>query len=268
MSADPVSPMTRSALLKQVLTRTPPTAMRGSGVYLIDDRGHRYLDASSGAMTASIGHGNGRVAEAMMRQAEQVAFTYRTQFTNEPAEELARRLARLAPEGLNTAFFVNSGSEATEYAIRAATNHWRERGQPTKVKVLGRFISYHGMTMGALSMSGHAARRPDYSTLLHAFPVVPPASQYRFARPHETETEYAERAAAEVEAAIMAQDPATVSAFIAEPIVGAAGGVLVPPAGYFRKVREVCDRLGVLLIIDEVITGIARTGDWFACQFE
>lgn len=263
------SPSTsRSALLKQNLKRHYPTVSHGSGVFLYDTEGREYLDGSSGAMTASIGHGVAEVADVMREQAERVAFTYRTQFTNDPAEELACRLADLAPGDLNTAFFVSSGSEATEFAMRAAISHWREKGEPQKVKVLGRHVSYHGMTMGALSMSGHAGRRPDYASLLHPFPVAPPVHGYRYAHPGESEGEYAERALRAVEAAIVAEEPGTVAAFIAEPIVGAAGGVLVPPAGYFRGLRELCRRLDTLLIADEVITGAGRTGDWFACSAE
>lgn len=260
--------MSGKALLKQDLRMRYPTVSHGRGVFLYDTDGREYLDGSSGAMTASIGHGVAEVAEVMREQAARVAFTYRTQFTNEPAEQLARRLARVAPGDLNTAFFVSSGSEATEFAIRAATGHWREKGRPSKVKVLGRHVSYHGMTMGALSMSGHAARRPDYGSLLHPFAVAPPVHGYRYARPDESDAEYAVRALLEVEAAILAEDPSTVAAFIAEPIVGAAGGVLVPPSGYFSGLREICSRLDILLVADEVITGAGRTGDWFACTTE
>lgn len=163
-----------SALLKQRLDKVYPTVSHGDGVFLFDVEGRKYLDGSSGAMTASVGHGVAEIAEALRDQAARVAFTYRTQFTSLPTEALACRLAELAPGDLDHAFFVSSGSEATEFAIRAVVNHWREVGRPSKVKVLGRHLSYHGMTMGALSMSGHAARRPDYGSLLHAFPVAPP----------------------------------------------------------------------------------------------
>ncbi|MBO1902162.1 aminotransferase class III-fold pyridoxal phosphate-dependent enzyme [Leucobacter weissii] len=260
--------MPASALLKQHLGVHYPTVTHGEGVFLFDDEGRRYLDGAGGAMTASIGHGVREVAEAMREQAARVAFSYRTQFTNGPAEELARRLTALAPGDLDHAFFVNSGSEATEFAIRAAVGHWRERGRPHKVKVLGRELSYHGMTLGSLSMSGHAARRPDYGSLLHPFPVAPPAHAFRFARPGESEEAYAARAAEAFEREIVAADPGTVAAIIVEPIVGAAGGVLVPPSGYLRRLREICDRLEVLLILDEVITGLGRTGAWFASETE
>ena len=260
--------MAGSALLKQQVARHYPTVTHGEGVFLYDADGRRYLDGSSGAMTASIGHGVEEIADATRAQLARVAFSYRTQFTNQPAEDLARRLTGLAPGDLNWVFFVNSGSEATEFAMRAAIGYWRERGLPAKVKILSRYMSYHGMTLGALSMSGHEARRPDYGPLLHPFPVGPPAYPFRFALPGEGEDAYAARAAGEFEAALVAADPCTVAAIIVEPIVGAAGGVLMPPNGYLKHLREACDRHDVLLIMDEVITGIGRIGDWFASATE
>lgn len=257
-----------SALLKQEIDREYLTATRGEGVFLYDSTGKRYLDGSSGAMTANIGHGVREVAEIVSRQAGCLAFSYRTQFTNEPAEELARRLTELAPGDLNWAFFVNSGSEGTEYAMRAAVGYWRELGHPGKVKILGRATSYHGMTMGALSMSGHTARRPDYGTLLHSFALGPTVDASRLAYSGEDEVAYGERAAAEFEQTIIEEDPSTIAAVIVEPIVGAAGGVLVPPKGYLTRLREVCDRQDILLILDEVITGMGRTGEWFASSNE
>lgn len=252
-----------TALLKQRLDKSYPTIARGEGVRLWDTDGRDYIDGSSGAMTANIGHGIPEIAEAIAAQARQVAFAFRTQFTNAPAETLAQRLADLAPGDLNYVCFVNSGSEASEHAMRVALHVWRERGQPSKVKILGRERSYHGMTMGALSMSGHDARRPDYGPLLHDFPVVPAAYGYRSAwadLPEEDQWQ----AANDWERAILAAGPETVAAVIAEPIVGAALGAVPAPKGYFKRLREICDTHGVLLIMDEVITGIGRTGSWFA----
>lgn len=262
------SPISDSSLLKQIMDKKYPVVDYGKGVFLYDTEGRQYLDGSSGAMTANIGHGVDEIAAAMSGQCRRVAFTYRTQFTNLPAEQLARRLTDIAPGDLDKAFFVNSGSEASEFAIRTAVSYWRERGLPGKVKILGRTISYHGMTMGALSMSGHTARRPDYGSLLHSFSFAPPAYAYRLAQPGESEEAYAERSAKAFEEAIRAEDAGTVAAVIVEPVVGAAGGVLTPPTGYFSRLREICDRLDVLLIIDEVITGMGRTGDWFASSYE
>lgn len=252
-----------TALLKQRLDKRYPTVARGKGVRLWDIEGRDYIDGSSGAMTANIGHGVAEIAAVMQRQAEQVAFTFRTQFTNEPAEELARRLTAVAPGDLNHAFFVSSGSEAAEHAMRVALHIWRERGQPGKVKVLGRERSYHGMTMGALSMSGHNARRPDYGPLLHPFASVPAADAYRSAW-GDLPADQQWTAADDWERVLLAEGPETVAAVIAEPIVGAAAGAMPAPPGYFRRLREICDKHDVLLIMDEVITGLGRTGAWFA----
>ncbi len=259
--------MDGSPLLKPNLAAHYPTAIRGEGPYLFDSEGRRYFDGSSGAMTANLGHGLRGIGEVMAKQAETVAFTFRNQFSNEPAERLAHKLCELAPGDICRAFFVNSGSEASEYAIRMSLHYWKECGQPHKTKILGRATSYHGMTMGALSISGHSGRRPDYGPLLHPFANVPPAYCYRCPfglRPDHCAMECADA----WETEILAQGPATVAAVIAEPIVGAAGGVLPPPPGYFRRLREICDRHDILLIADEVITAAGRTGAWFASEQE
>ncbi|MDX3975011.1 aminotransferase class III-fold pyridoxal phosphate-dependent enzyme [Shinella sp.] len=255
----------KSALLKHSIDKPLAMVTHGKGIFLYDDQGRDYIDGSSGAMTANIGHG---VTEIAAEQAERVAFAFRMQFTNGPAEELAARIANLAPGDLNSVFFVNSGSEASECAIRVALQYWKEQGRPEKVKVLGRKISYHGMTMGALSLSGHTGRRVDYGPLLHPFPVAPPAYAYRFSIDGNNTEAYAAAAAQAFEDAIIEQGVESVAAVIAEPIVGAAGGVLVPPPGYFKRLREICDRLDILLILDEVITGLGRTGAWFAASDE
>lgn len=257
----------KSALLKLEIDKNYPVITHGRGVYLYDKEGREYIDGSSGAMTANIGHGVSEIGDAMKRQSDQVAFTFRHQFTNEPAEQLAARIAALAPGDLNWVSFVNSGSEASEHAIRLALQYWRERGRPTKVKILSRHSSYHGMTMGALSMSGHLARRADYGTLLHPFPAVPPAYCYRCPWGKQPESCALECATA-WEDSILNAGADTVAAVIAEPIVGAAGGALMPPTGYFESLRKTCDKLDVLLIVDEVITGLGRTGSWFACADE
>ena len=256
-----------SALLKQQVEKSYPTVVRGKGVWLWDSDGRDYIDGSSGAMTANIGHGVSEIADAMQQQAKSIAFTFRTQFTNKPAEDLASRLAALAPGDLDYVFFVSSGSEASEYAMRVALHVWKEKGQPGKVRFLSRERSYHGMTMGALSMSGHDARRPDYGPLLHDFPSVAAAYSYRSAWSQEPEDQQY-KSADDWEKAILHAGPDHVAAVIVEPIVGAAGGALVAPPGYFRRLREICDRHDVLLIMDEVITGMGRTGVWFASEQE
>ena len=258
-----------SALLKNDLAKSYQTVARGKGVWLWDTEGRDYIDGSSGAMTANIGHGVEEIADAMAAQAREVAFAFTAQFTNAPAEELARRLTALAPGDLDHVFFVNSGSEASEHAMRLALQVWRERGRPGKTRFISRQRSYHGMTMGALSMSGHDGRRGDFGDYLHAFPEVPPAYAFRSDWGDLPEDEQGAVAAAEWETAILAAGGADkVAAVIAEPIVGAAGGALVPPPGYFTALREICDRHDVLLIADEVITGMGRTGSWFASGFE
>lgn len=242
-----------------------PIVDRAQGAYLYDQNGKQYLDGSAGAMTVSIGHGVTEIIDAMQAQAKRVCFTYRTQFDNEPAEELARELTAIAAGDINHAFFVNSGSEATELTMRAALQYWREKGMPSKSKILGRQIGYHGMTMGSLSMSGHAQRRSDYGELLHAFAVAPPVYDFRFPL---SGADADNHGAAIWERLLIEEDPQTVAAVIVEPIVGAAGGALTPPIGYLGALREICDRHDVLLIVDEVITGLGRTGKWFAYEHD
>lgn len=256
-----------SALLKQALERIYPTLERGEGVWLWDTDGKKYLDGSSGAMTANIGHGVAEIAKVLHDQAKKVAFCFRTQFTNQPAEDLAARLVALAPEGISHASFVSSGSEATEHAMRMAIQFWKDKGKPGKTRFLSRERSYHGMTMGALSASGHEVRRPDFGDLLHPFPVVPAADAYRSSWGDASPEEQA-KAADAWEQAILAAGADNVAAVIAEPIVGAAGGALVAPPGYFKRLRSICDRHEVLLVMDEVITGMGRTGVWFASEEE
>lgn len=266
MSPTSVGPK-QSALLAARSGRQYPVAAYGKGVYLYDTEGRRYLDGSSGAMTASIGHGVSEVAEAMARQARSLAFVFRNQFSSLPAEQLAARLTALAPGDMRSAFFVNSGSEATEYAFRTALAYWKARGRPAKTRVLGRRLSYHGMTLGALSLSGSPLRRRDYEPHLHPLAVVPPAYCYRCPfglTPDRCRLE----CATAFETEILRQGPEQVAAVIVEPIVGAAGGAIPAPPGYLKRLRDICDRYEVLLIADEVITGIGRTGAWFACEEE
>jgi adenosylmethionine-8-amino-7-oxononanoate aminotransferase len=252
-------------LIKQPLGAELPVVDRAQGVYIYDRNGRDYLDGSGGAMTVSIGHGVREVLDAMHEQAEQVCFTYRSHFTNAPAEQLAATLVELAPEGVSHAFFVNSGSEATELAMRTAQQYWRDRGHPGKTHVLGRAISYHGMTMGALSMSGHAARRSDYGNLLHTFAVAPPPYPYRFPLSGTDADDFGAKVWDRI---IRDYGADKVAAVIVEPVVGAAGGALTPPVGYMRALRAICDRHNVLLISDEVITGMGRTGAWFGCDHD
>ena len=177
--------MKREHLIKPVLDHHYPTIQYGKGVFLYDDQGKAYLDASSGAVTAGIGHGVEEIVDAMLEQASKVSFVYRSQFTSEPAEQLAKKLSDLAPGSDYWAFFVNSGSEATETAMKIAIQHWQEKGRLGKNKVLSRRMSYHGITMGALSMSGHVLRRRRFIPLLEDFPVVAPPYCYRCPCEHD-----------------------------------------------------------------------------------
>lgn len=256
-----------SSLLKFDFSNNYPVITHGKGIFLYDTEGREYIDGSSGAMTANIGHGVKEIGIAMHEQSDKVAFTFRHQFTNEPAERLASRIAALAPGGLSSVAFVNGGSEASEYAIRVALQYWRDKGLSSKVKILSRHTSYHGMTMGALSMSGQPIRRSDYGPLLHSFPSVQAPNCYRCPWGKRPESCALECASAWNDA-ITDAGVDTVAAVIVEPIVGSAGGVLMSPPHYLSTLREICDKRGVLMIVDEVITGLGRTGAWFACADE
>jgi adenosylmethionine-8-amino-7-oxononanoate aminotransferase len=249
----------KSYVIKPDLGKVYPTVSHGEGIYLYDAAGKRYLDGCSGAVTASIGHAVPEVAEAMKRQAELVSFAYRSHFSSEPVEALAAKLAAWAPGSLNWSFFVSSGSEATETAQKIAIQYWQEKGLERKNRIISRFMSYHGITMGALSMSGHVLRRKRFVPLLQDYPSVPTPYYYRYGG-ELTPEEYGLRCADELEQAIRRIGPEHVAAFIAEPVIGAAGGAIVPPAGYFQRIREICDRYQVLFIADEVMTGMGRTG--------
>lgn len=257
--------MRREHLIKPILDRSYPTVQKGKGIYLYDDQGKAYLDACSGAVTASIGHGVQEIADAMLNQADQVSFVYRSQFTSEPAEKLARKLSDLAPGGDYWTFFVNSGSEATETAMKVAIQHWQEQGKPKKIQILSRRMSYHGITMGALSMSGHVLRRKRFLPLLEDFPQVAPPYCYRC--PFDTAfPTCGHKCAEDLESAISRIGAEHIAAFIAEPIIGAAGGAVAPPEGYYQKIKEICERNEILFIADEVMTGIARTGKMFGLE--
>lgn len=255
----------RDHLIKPVLEQSYPVISYGKGIYLYDVEGKQYIDGASGAVTASIGHGVLEIAEAMMEQAGKISFAYRSQFTSEPAEKLAKKLAELAPGDLNWSFFVNSGSEATETAMKIAIQHWQEKGYKGKNRILSRWMSYHGITMGALSMSGHVLRRKRFVPLLEDFPAV--SAPYCYRCPFNSSYPSCQLACAnELETAIRRTGPENIAAFIAEPIIGASGGAVTPPDGYYQKIREICDQYEILFIADEVMTGIGRTGKMFGVE--
>lgn len=257
--------MKRDHLIKPVLDYNYPAAAYGKGIYIYDQEGRKYIDGSSGAVTASIGHGVQDIVEAMLEQAQQISFTYRSQFTNEPAEKLAQKLSELAPGDLNWSFFVNSGSEATETAMKIAIQHWQEKGFSQKNRIISRWTSYHGITMGALSMSGHVLRRKRFVPLLEDYPAV--SAPYCYRCPiGQTVHDCGLACAQELETVIERIDAENIAAFIAEPIIGASAGAVTPPAGYYQRIKEICERHDVLFIADEVMTGIARTGKMFAME--
>lgn len=246
------------------LTKLCPTIVRGEGIYLYDDKGNRYIDGSSGSSLAcNIGHGVKEVAQVMTPQAEQVTYnpthcSMSTQFL-----DMCERLIKLAPTGLNRIFSVSGGSEAVETALKFSKQYQLERGYASKYIVIGRWQSYHGNTIGALSASGHTYRRRKHSSSLLGFPHIPPAYCYRC----YFGSSYPEcdlRCARVLENAILQEGPENVSTFIAEPVVGAANAAVSPPDGYFQIIREVCDKYDVLLVADEVMSGLGRTGRNFA----
>ncbi|HEY7201046.1 MAG TPA: aminotransferase class III-fold pyridoxal phosphate-dependent enzyme [Candidatus Dormibacteraeota bacterium] len=254
-----------SHLLKPRLGDTLPTVARAQGCWVWDAAGRRYLDGSAGAVVVSLGHGHPEVLAALREQAGLVTYAVRAQFTNEPAERLAGRLAELAPGDLDSVYLVNSGSEAVEAAVRLALQHWSELGRPSKRRFISRHGSYHGTTLGALSLSGHPVRRRHVEPLLHPFPAVPQPSRYRCAASPACPP--CDLSCADAfDAAIRAAGPDSVAGVIVEPVVGATGGAVVAPPGYHQRLREICDRHDVLLIADEVMTGVGRCGAFLAME--
>ena len=244
----------------------PPVAVGGEGCYLIDSTGKRYLDGSGGAAVSCLGHGDAEITAAIKAQLDRLAFAHTGFFTSEPAEALADLLIANAPGDLDRVYFVSGGSEATEAAIKLARQYWVERGEPQRGKLIARKQSYHGNTIGALSAGGNEWRRAQFAPLLLDISHIEPCYEYRLRRDDESAEEYGIRAANALEAEIQRLGPETVMAFMAEPVVGATAGALAPAPGYFKRIREICDRYGVLLILDEVMCGMGRTGSLFACE--
>jgi adenosylmethionine-8-amino-7-oxononanoate aminotransferase len=242
-----------------------PTVERGEGVYLYDTAGRRYLDAAGGALVVNIGHGVAEVTEAMATQARRAAFAHGTQFTSGPLETYAAALAEVSPIAEPCVYLVSGGSESVETAIKLARQVCLARGEPGRYKVIARWGSYHGATLGALSASGRAPLRRPYSPLLIDMPHISPCYCYRcpFGKTYPS---CSVACADALEAEILRQGPETVAAFIAEPVVGATLAAAVPPPEYWPRVRAICNRYGVLLIADEVMTGLGRTGRWFAVE--
>ena len=245
-----------------------PNAVGGDGCYIIDEKGKRYLDASGGAAVSCLGHSDKTIQKAIIEQTEKLAFAHTSFFTSEPAELLANLLAKHSPEGLDKVYFVSSGSEAVEASLKLARQYFVEIGKPEKHKVISRKQSYHGNTLGALAAGGNIWRRSFFEKLLVETSLISPCYPYRHQTQDETELEYGLRVANELEEEIINLGSENVMAFIAETVVGATAGALTPVPGYFKRVREICDKYDVLLILDEVMCGMGRTGSLFACDDE
>jgi adenosylmethionine-8-amino-7-oxononanoate aminotransferase len=245
-----------------------PVAVAGDGIAIVDRAGRRYLDASGGAAVSCLGHGHPRVTEAIKAQADRLAYAHTSFFTSEPAEQLADHLIAGAPAGIDQVYFVSGGSEAVEAALKMARQYFVEIGQPERRRFVARRQSYHGNTLGALAVGGNAWRRRQFEPLLTEVAHVSPCYPYRGLEAGETEEAYGLRLAAELEATVLRLGPATVIGFVAEPVVGATMGAVPAVPGYFEAVRAVCDRYGMLLILDEVMCGMGRTGTLFACEQE
>ena len=245
-----------------------PNAVGGDGCYIIDEKGKRYLDASGGAAVSCLGHSDKTIQKAIIEQTEKLAFAHTSFFTSEPAELLANLLAKHSPEGLDKVYFVSSGSEAVEASLKLARQYFVEIGKPEKHKVISRKQSYHGNTLGALAAGGNVWRRSFFEKLLVETSLISPCYPYRHQTQDETELEYGLRVANELEEEIINLGSENVMAFIAETVVGATAGALTPVSGYFKRVREICDKYDVLLILDEVMCGMGRTGSLFACDDE
>lgn len=243
-----------------------PTAIRGEGCYLFDETGKRYFDGSGGAAVSCLGHGDPEIIRAVQAQVETLEFAHTGFLTSEPAEELADLLIQHAPETLDRVYFVSGGSEATEAAIKLARQYFVERGEPTRRHVIARRQSYHGNTLGALAAGGNELRRAQFAPLLIDIKHISPCYEYAERREDETSFDYGQRVAQELEDEILRLGPETVMAFMAEPVVGATSGAVPAVDGYFKRIREICDTYGVLLILDEVMCGMGRTGHLFACE--
>ncbi len=241
-------------------------AVGGHGIELIAADGRRFIDASGGAAVSCLGHGHPRVVRAIARQAEVLAYAHTSFFTNEPAEALADCLVEQAPAGLSRVYFVDNGSAAVETALKMARQYHIETGTSGRTRVISRRQSYHGNTLGALAVGGNIGRRAPYEPLLFETSLIEPCFEYRSAREGETPEEYGRRAADALEKDLLRVGPDTVMAFIAETVVGATAGAVPPAPGYLRRIREICDRYGVLLILDEVMCGAGRTGWFLACE--
>ena len=260
--------MKRSNIFPRHSNYDLPTAIKGEGCYIVDNNGKKYIDGSGGAAVSCLGHSDNTVKDAIIKQTKKLAYAHTSFFTNEPAEKLANLLVRSSPTGLDRVYLASSGSEALEASIKLAKQYFIEIGKPKKHRVISRRQSYHGNTLGALACGGNIWRRHFFEDLLIETSLISPCYLYRNKRSDETEWNYGQRVAKELEDEILNLGQDNVMAFIAETVVGATAGALTAVPGYFKLIREICNKYDVLLILDEVMCGMGRTGSLFACDDE
>ena len=245
-----------------------PVAVRSEGSYIFDDSGKSYLDASGGAAVSCLGHAHPTVIKALHRQLDELTYAHTAFFTSEQAEKLAHRLCLEAPKGIDRVYLVSGGSEGVEAALKLARQYYVEKGEPNRKTIIARQQSYHGNTLGALAAGGNKWRRDQFAPLLIDTHHIAPCFAYRGKNESENDFEYGQRVANELELKLLELGPETVMAFIAEPVVGATAGAVTAVDGYFRRIREICDKYGVLLVLDEVMCGMGRTGYLYACEHD
>jgi adenosylmethionine-8-amino-7-oxononanoate aminotransferase len=255
-----------SHVFQRYMRKLYPVAVRGDGPYIIDGTGKRYLDAASGAGVSSLGYSDRGVADAIARQAHELAYVYNAYFTTEASERLADALVEMTPAGLDWVYFGSGGSESMDGALKMALQFHLDHGQPTRRRFISRRQSYHGCALGGLAVSGNTIRRMLFEDVLMQADFVSPCNAYRDQQPGETDTAYVVRLAQELEDTIRRVGPGTVAAFIAEPVVGATNGAVPPVAGYFKAIKAVLDRHGILFIADEILTGAGRTGTYLSIE--
>ncbi|WP_461551505.1 aspartate aminotransferase family protein [Sinorhizobium meliloti] len=255
-------------ILHRTIGKTLPSAVAGEGIHVTDSEGRTYIDGSGGAAVSCLGHNHPEVLDAMKVQMGRIAYAHTSFFTTDVAEELAEQLIAVAPIGLDYVYFVSGGSEAVEAALKMARQYFVEIGQPQRRHIIARRQSYHGNTIGALAAGGNEWRRAQFKPILPETHHVSPCYAYRDMRPDETTESYTDRLACELESKILELGAEAVMAFVAEPVVGATLGAVGPVADYFKRARQICDKYGILLILDEVMCGMGRTGTMFAFDQE
>jgi hypothetical protein len=260
--------MSESRILHRKIGPRPPVAVSGDGVIIRDMAGKEYIDASGGAAVSCLGHRHPDVLAAMRDQLDRLEYAHTSFFTTEAAESLAEDLVAHAPDGLDRVYLISGGSEAVETALKLARQYFVERGEPGRTRFVARLQGYHGSTLGALSVSGNLRRRGPFEPILFKTHHIEPCFAYRYKRHDETDEEYGRRAADALERKLLEIGPETVIGFIAETVAGATAGAVTAAPGYFARIREICDRYGVLLILDEVMSGMGRTGTLHACEQE